>query len=158
MSPDVLEVVHDAKRRQREEALKRGNRIRSRRAEIKARLAVGELDIREVITDPPGILRGAKVVDILEASPRIGPEKAKRLLLSCGINNPLVEFGWMSEARLKRVAAAIPDYKPHATRSKKIRAMADKAPENWCRACGVELREGRSTCGKCSKARATVSA
>lgn len=151
--PDVLEIVHEAKRRQREEALKQANRIRSRRAEIKARLAVGELDIREIITDPPPILRGAKVADILEASPRIGPEKAKRLLLSCGINNPLVEFGWMSEARLKRVAAAIPDFKPHATRNKKVRAMADKAPANWCRTCGVELRQGRKTCGKCAKQR-----
>jgi hypothetical protein len=73
-------------KQQRLEALSRANNIRSRRAELKEHLRLGEVDIREVLTDPPDFVHTAKVIDLLVAVPKMGPVRANRVLERCRVS------------------------------------------------------------------------
>lgn len=91
----------------------RSARIRSRRSEIKARITVGELDVREIITEPPIVLRTTAVLEILACVPWIGPARARAILRRCGVDERAV-FGWLAPKRRWQIAAAIPKHKPVA--------------------------------------------
>jgi len=71
---------------QRMEALRRANDIRSERARLKDRLRSGDLDIAEVLQDPPTCVYTAKVLDLLLAVPKFGRVKANRLLERCRVS------------------------------------------------------------------------
>ena len=71
---------------QRMEALKRANDIRVRRAQLKKDLKNGDVDIQEILREPPNYVETAKVFDMLMAVPKFGRVKAARLLNQCRIS------------------------------------------------------------------------
>ncbi len=66
-------------------ALRHANEIRSGRARLKRELASGKVRIEDIIAQPPGFARTAKVYDLLLAVPKVGPAKARRSLSQCRI-------------------------------------------------------------------------
>lgn len=71
---------------QRMEALQKANAIRSQRAQLKKELKSGELEIVQVLQDPPEFLKTAKVMDLLLVVPKFGRVKAARVLTRCRIS------------------------------------------------------------------------
>ncbi|MDH3228123.1 MAG: hypothetical protein OEM67_13695 [Thermoleophilia bacterium] len=71
---------------QRMEALRRANDIRSRRAQLKRDLKAGEVQITDIIEQPPDYVLTAKVFDMLMAVPKYGKVKATRFLNHCRIS------------------------------------------------------------------------
>jgi hypothetical protein len=71
---------------QRMEALQKANEIRSQRAQLKRQLKSGELEIVDVLREPPEFLRTAKVIDLLLVVPKFGRVKATRVLTRCRIS------------------------------------------------------------------------
>src|SRR5919108_3899924 len=65
---------------QRMEALARANDIRVRRAQLKKDLKLGQVQIEEILREPPEYVSTAKVFDILMAVPKFGRVKATRYL------------------------------------------------------------------------------
>lgn len=66
---------------QRLEALQRANAIRSRRARLKQELRAGQVNVVELILQPPAYLRRARVAEVLSWAPKLGKVKVERLLL-----------------------------------------------------------------------------
>ncbi|HRC06973.1 MAG TPA: integration host factor, actinobacterial type [Miltoncostaeales bacterium] len=71
---------------QRMEALHRANQIRSSRAQLKRDLKNGQVNIRDIIADPPDYVLTAKVYDMLLAVPKYGKVKATRFINHCRIS------------------------------------------------------------------------
>jgi hypothetical protein len=65
---------------QRSSALKRANKIRVARAQLKKELRKGNIPLGPILAAPPEHVSTAKVVDLLVALPKVGPAKAARLL------------------------------------------------------------------------------
>lgn len=61
-------------------ALQRANEVRLARAELKRRIAEGELDIAEVILDSPPEARSMAVADLLMSQHRWGQTRCRRFL------------------------------------------------------------------------------
>jgi len=97
----------------------RSARIRSRRAEIKARITVGELDVREIVIEPPIVLRTTPIAEIVACAPWIGPRRARAILRSVQVDERAV-FGWTPPAKRWQLAAVIPKHKP-VTGARKVR-------------------------------------
>ena len=72
---------------QRKAALEKAAEARRVRAELKARIKMGSLSLRQVleISDQNEIVSRTKVLAILESMPKIGKVKARRLMESIGI-------------------------------------------------------------------------
>jgi hypothetical protein len=81
---------------QRMDALGRANKVRSRRAALKADLKRGAASIRDVLVAPPDFLLTAKVVDLLMAAPKCGRVKSARIMELCRIS-PSKTIGGLSE-------------------------------------------------------------
>lgn len=77
---------------QRRDALLRANRVRSERAEIKRRLAAGEVTLTELLDDPPPAIATATIGSVLEWVPGIGHWRAGRIL-AAGPGSPGVTRG-----------------------------------------------------------------
>lgn len=65
---------------QRLGALKEANRIRSSRAQLKRELYHGDVQVTDLIRDPPEYIHTMKVLQLILATPHIGVVKAKRIL------------------------------------------------------------------------------
>lgn len=76
---------------QRMAALTLANIIRSERADLKARLRRGEVDLADVIATPADTLpcawRGILVYTLLVSARRIGPTKADRIMRRAGVSH-----------------------------------------------------------------------
>ncbi len=72
-------------REQRLRALRLANEIRSARAKLKKELASGEIELAQILAQPPECVQTARVRDVLLALPKIGSVKAGRILADCGI-------------------------------------------------------------------------
>jgi hypothetical protein len=70
---------------QRLRALAKANQVRSARAHLKRELAHGNVQLTQVLADPPPCAASAKVRELLLAVPGIGPAKADRALAHCRI-------------------------------------------------------------------------
>lgn len=79
----------EARVQQRERALTEANRIRSARRRIKDQLASGEVDLRDLIMDPPDEILTAEIGGVLEWVPGIGRHRATKIL-STGNGGPIV--------------------------------------------------------------------
>lgn len=73
--------------KQRLDALRRANSVRSERAKIKERLRNGDVSICAVIESPPECVQTAKVIDLILATPKMGKVKANRVLERCRISS-----------------------------------------------------------------------
>ncbi len=72
-------------REQRLRALRHANEVRSARAKLKRELAAGEIELAQILVEPPSCVRMARVRDLLLVLPKIGSVKAGRILAQCGI-------------------------------------------------------------------------
>lgn len=89
---------------QRREALKRANRIRTRRATLKRDLKAGRAKIHQLLLDPPEYLLTAKVSEMMMAVPKYGRVKVDRALKHCRIS-PSKTFGGLSERQRNELVA-----------------------------------------------------
>jgi S13-like protein len=78
------------------QALQEANEIRVARAQLKKELGSGRARIEEILAEPPGAARTAKVYDLLLALPKVGPVRAARSLTQCRIA-PSKTVGGLSE-------------------------------------------------------------
>jgi hypothetical protein len=84
--PSTVPQTPERTQQQRMDALRRANDIRSERARLKERLRSGQVGIIDVLSDPPGCVHTAKVLDLLLAVPKYGRVKANRVLERCRIS------------------------------------------------------------------------
>lgn len=79
---------------QRESALAKANYVRTRRAALRREVRAGRQDLRELVREPPDVMSGASVYDVLQWLPRVGPMRAKRALFGvCGATVTLEVLG-----------------------------------------------------------------
>jgi len=70
---------------QREAALAKAAAARAARAEIKARLKMGSLNLAEVLASDDVNIHKMKVLAMLESLPKVGKVKARRIMDEIGI-------------------------------------------------------------------------
>jgi hypothetical protein len=80
---------------QRMEALRRANRIRTKRAKLKKDLRAGRASIQTLLLDPPEYIQSAKVADMLLSVPKYGQVKVNKMLTQCRIS-PSKTIGGLS--------------------------------------------------------------
>ncbi len=78
-------VTLDAGRAQHLRALEHANRVRLARAEMKRRIAAGDLSAVEVVESCPWEAESMSISDVLMSQKRWGRARCRRLLLSLGI-------------------------------------------------------------------------
>lgn len=67
------------------QALQRANEVRLARADLKRRVADGELTVAEVILDPPREAESMMVADLLMSQRRWGRTRCRRFLAQAGL-------------------------------------------------------------------------
>lgn len=67
-------------------ALARANEVRHARAEVKEAVASGDLDAAEVLATNAPDLQGMRVIALLQAVHRLGPNKVREMLSVRGCN------------------------------------------------------------------------
>lgn len=71
---------------QRIRALRRANEIRVARAQLKRDLRAHRQTVVALILNPPEYIETMKAIDLLMAAPKIGRQKASRILNRCRIS------------------------------------------------------------------------
>ena len=66
-------------------ALEHANRVRLARAELKRRVAAGDMRVPDVVLESPWEARSMELSELLMSQKRWGRERCRRLLLSLGI-------------------------------------------------------------------------
>lgn len=92
--------------RQRMEALQKGNRIRTRRAELKRDLKAGRESIEELLLNPPAFIETAKLYDLLLAVPKWGRVKVNRLFRVAKVS-PSKTVGGLSERQRRELVGLL---------------------------------------------------
>jgi hypothetical protein len=87
------------------DALRKANEIRSQRAQLKKELKIGELDLIDVLKDPPEFLRTAKVIDLILVVPKFGRVKATRVLTRCRVSQSKTVGGLSDRQRSELIDA-----------------------------------------------------
>jgi hypothetical protein len=85
------------------EALQRANGIRSERARLKERLKTGEVEIWDILGDPPEYLHTAKVFDLILAVPKFGRVKTGKILERCRVSPSKTVIGLTPRQRRELV-------------------------------------------------------
>lgn len=96
---------------QRVAALRRANLVRTERAEIKRRLAAGELSPVEVIDRMPAAARGMSLAALLGSQRYWGSTRSKRLLVRVGLQESK-RLGELTERQRRLLLAALLDQSP----------------------------------------------
>lgn len=89
---------------QRLDALQRANEVRVARAQLKRHLAAGERRLDELLDQVPEFARGAKIFDLVRAVPKLGPVRARQLLVHCGISETKTVGGLTERQRAELIA------------------------------------------------------
>jgi hypothetical protein len=66
-------------------ALEHANRVRLARAELKRRIAAGDVRVPDVVLESPWEARSMELSELLMSQKRWGRERCRRLLLALGI-------------------------------------------------------------------------
>jgi hypothetical protein len=103
MMMTAVEVVRGNE--QRNLALARANEVRTARATMKGRAKAGELDVCEVLMDPPSTLDTARIGDVVKWAPGIGDWRAKRILNGLARSNAKLEH--LGDATRQRIATRL---------------------------------------------------
>lgn len=103
----------EAVREQRRAALDRANEVRTARKEIKKQLARGELELAELIQDPPAEVETAELADVLLWMPGIGRTRVRKILADAGASRNVL-MGHLSFATRRRIGASLEDHAPVA--------------------------------------------
>lgn len=98
-TPKTPERTH----KQRMKALHRANKVRSDRARLKEDLKKGEVDIAEVLEEPPGYIHTAKVIDLLMAVPQCGRVRTIKTLERCRVSPSKTVIGLTPRQRRELV-------------------------------------------------------
>lgn len=88
-------------------ALQRANEVRLARAELKRRIAEGDLSVSEVVTCAPREAEGMEIADLLMSQRRWGRTRCRRVLSQV----PLPEnktVGSMTDRQRRALAALLP--------------------------------------------------
>lgn len=84
------------------EALRKGNTIRSKRAQLKQEIKAGHTSVDRYLADPPEWLKTMKVFDLLTAVPKYGKSKSAKVLKVCRISS-VKTIGGMSKRQRKEI-------------------------------------------------------
>jgi hypothetical protein len=87
-------------------ALERANKVRLARADLKRRIADGQLGAAEVILSSPWEAESMAVADVLMSQRRWGQTRARRLLAGCQMPENKT-LGSMTERQRQAVALAV---------------------------------------------------
>ncbi|MGI8921649.1 MAG: hypothetical protein ACR2HD_08285 [Solirubrobacteraceae bacterium] len=102
----VAESTQVAATPQHLKALERANEVRLARAELKRRVASGELSVAEVVLSRPWEARSMAVSDLLMSQRRWGRTRCRKLLISIPITENK-QVGTMTERQVLALAAAL---------------------------------------------------
>jgi hypothetical protein len=91
---------------QRLQALARANQIRSERAQIKATLRRGELQLGSLLADPPECLATASLAEVLLAVPGLGKARLRQLLNGCRLS-PVQRLGRLTARQRLQLAQTL---------------------------------------------------
>lgn len=91
---------------QRLDALETANKIRIGRAKLKLDVKAKEVDIKDLLAEPPDLIKTMKVFDLLLSAPKIGRVKANKILNYCRIS-PSKTVGGMSERQRKEMLSLL---------------------------------------------------
>lgn len=107
----VDDIYADAQTEQRMTALTAANAIRTKRKELKERMAVGQEDARELLAQPPELIENVEIGEFLRWVPRIGKSKAREIARKARVSpsRPLVN---LSPRERTEVAQLLPAVKP----------------------------------------------
>jgi hypothetical protein len=110
-------MVSEAQRRQRSSALGKANHVRTRRAEIKRQLHAFELELEDLLNDPPPEVEKATIGEVLEWLPGIGHWRSQRIL-STGYGSPgvgrMVPICNLSYASKDRIVRRYEEIRPNS--------------------------------------------
>ncbi len=103
-------------------ALERANQVRLARAELKRRIAVGELDVAEVLLDCPWEATSMAVADLLMSQRRWGHTRCRKFLAQVPMSEKKT-IGSMTERQRQTLAAML-----CGSRGRAMRAAPEVAP------------------------------
>jgi hypothetical protein len=86
----------DRSLRQRQDALRKANEIRTQRAVLKRDVTARRVSARDVLLEPPEFVETMKVYALLLAVPKAGRVKVDKALRRCGVS-PSKTVGGLSE-------------------------------------------------------------
>jgi hypothetical protein len=95
-------------------ALERANQVRLARADLKRRIADGELAVADVILSSPWEAKSMAVADVLMSQRRWGRTRTRRLLAGTGMSETKT-LGSMTDRQRRCMATAIRDAAPEPT-------------------------------------------
>ncbi|HYM55665.1 MAG TPA: hypothetical protein VES97_09895 [Solirubrobacteraceae bacterium] len=87
-------------------ALERANQVRLARAELKRRVAVGEIDVAEVILDCPWEAHSMAVADLLMSQRRWGQTRCRKFLAQIPMSEKKT-IGSMTDRQRRTLAAML---------------------------------------------------
>jgi hypothetical protein len=87
-------------------ALEHANRVRLARAELKRRVAAGDVRVAEVVIDSPSEARSMELSELLMSQKRWGRERCRRLLLALGMPENK-QLGTLTERQRAALAAML---------------------------------------------------
>jgi hypothetical protein len=101
-----MEATATARRPQHMQALAHANRVRLARAELKRRIAVGELTVADVVLDCPREAESMSIADLLTSQHRWGETRCRRLLLSMAMSETKT-VGSMTDRQRRELVARL---------------------------------------------------
>jgi hypothetical protein len=108
-------VIADDQTQQQLQALRQANRVRLARAELKRKVATGELSVAEIVTDSPWEASGMEIGDLLRSQRRWGAARCRRVLVSVGLAENK-QVGTLTDRQRKVLAAVLEPAAPPGRR------------------------------------------
>ena len=106
-------------------ALGKANRVRLARAELKRKVAAGEVRAAEVVLDCPWEAASMEIGDLLRSQRRWGEARCRRLLVSVGLPEHK-QLGTLTD-RQRKLLAAVLEAAPGTARTRSLSLAADAA-------------------------------
>jgi hypothetical protein len=104
-----------------QESLQRANEVRLARVAQRRDVKAGEVEVTELLDDPPSLIYSLKVIDLLMWEPGIGESRARDILAASGEIRETKPVGELTE-RQRRVLCQQIAEKPHGHPSTRCRA------------------------------------
>jgi hypothetical protein len=106
-------------------ALGKANRVRLARAELKRKVAAGEVRAAEVVLDCPWEAASMEIGDLLRSQRRWGEARCRRLLVSVGLPEHK-QLGTLTD-RQRKLLAAVLEAAPDTARTRSPSLAVDAA-------------------------------
>lgn len=100
-----MTVVVDQAWEQRHRALQRANAVRTARRMLKEQAKAGEVDVGQLILDPPATLDTAKIGDVVLYAPGIGDWRQMRILV--GLARPTARLEMLGIKTRERIVGRL---------------------------------------------------